>query len=499
MKNKKKFISILLVMALLFTVVTTTSFAEMEGNLTGGSINVTNAVAGQTYSAYQILYLESYNNDSGAYSYKANSAWADWLATQTQYVTIDKDGYVTWVKGADAAAFAKLAAAQLSGKTADGTATVAEGATTATISNLNLGYYLVDTTLGTLCSLDTTSPNVDVKEKNEAPVLTKKVQEDSDNSWGATNDADINQVVKFQATITVQTGAENYIMHDTMSSGLTFNPNSVAVTVGNAPVDAANYTVTFKDVVSEDATSSDPADGCTFEIAFTDSYVAGLPKGTEIVVTYSATLNENAVVGLDGNTNKAILEYGDKTETGDITNKTPEEVTTTYTWDAKVIKYTVVDGKETMLAGAEFKITSDEAGNNVLAFDKVTTNSAGKTTYRYCDNNDEENENHVIQITTDATGTFVIEGLDSGTYYLHETAAPDGYNQLTTPVEVKIVGATRGDNGTLTYSTVETKVENKTGAELPSTGGMGTTLFYVVGGVMVLAAAVLLVTRKRMN
>ena len=113
-----------------------------------------------------------------------------------------------------------MAQEKLSGKTADKTATAADG--TATLSGLNLGYYLVDTTLGTLCSLDTTNPTVAMKEKNEAPTITKDVQEDSNNTWGDKNDADINQTVNFKATVTVKKGAENYTVHDTMSAGLTY-------------------------------------------------------------------------------------------------------------------------------------------------------------------------------------------------------------------------------------------------------------------------------------
>ena len=122
MKYAKKFVSLLLALIMVFAM-TTTAFAAQEGTLTGGSITINDAVPGQIYNAYQILYLESYNKDANAYAYKANSAWETWLKTQTGYVSFDAQGYVTWVEGADAAAFAKLAQAQAVTMTADASMT----------------------------------------------------------------------------------------------------------------------------------------------------------------------------------------------------------------------------------------------------------------------------------------------------------------------------------------------------------------------------------------
>ena len=490
----KKFFAILLSIVLMLSL-TVPASAAMEGELTGGSITINDAISGQTYSAYQILYLESYSTDAngnatGAYAYKANSAWAEWLGNQTNYVSIDDQGYVTWVEGADVATFAKLAQAQLEGKTADKTAVAPKAAeneaySTVTLSGLNLGYYLVDTTLGTLCSLDTTNPNVIMKEKNEAPSITKEVQEDSKvdedgDGWGASNDADTNQVVNFKATVTVQAGAENYIVHDKMSAGLTYT-GVTSVKIGDADVDADDYTVTTSDTC-----------GCTFEVAFDNEYIASLEAGTEIVVSYSATLNEEAVVGLSGNPNEVTLQYGDKNQP----SYTPKAETVTYTWDAKVVKYTKNGETEVVLAGAAFKLSTDDKGENVLKF-----HSLGENQYEFCADENCEKD-HVTEITTDATGIFRLEGLDSGTYYLTETAAPAGYNKLAAPVTVEITGAVEieKDGGKeLTYTTVETKVLNQSGTELPETGGMGTTIFYVVGGLLAVGAAVLLITKKRMS
>ena len=495
MKHARKLASLLLALVMVFALATT-AFATQEGTLTGGSITINDAVPGQTYKAYQILYLESYSHTTdsegnitatGAYSYKANSAWETWLKTQTSYVSFDAQGYVTWVENADAAAFAKLAQVEAAKMTADATATApaaAEGETysTVTFSNLNLGYYLVDTTLGTLCSLDTTNPNVTMEEKNEAPVNVKTVEEDSTGNYGEKNDADIGQTVNFKSTITAQAGAENYVFHDTMSAGLTYT-GVTGITLNGTAVDASNYTV-----VTEGLT-----DGCTFEVRFTKAFCDTLKANDNIVISYTATLNENAVIAGDGNPNTSKVSYGDK---GDATHTpsgtTPPSTTKTYTWDVDVFKYTKDGETETALAGATFTLSKNADGSNPIALV-----SKGNNVYRVAKTGE---TGTVAEITTDATGKFTIQGLDADTYYLTETAAPAGYNKLAGPVTIVI-----GENGVVNGTTEapqgvdEVKVLNQSGTELPSTGGMGTTIFYVLGSILVIGAVVLLVTKKRMS
>ena len=490
MKHMHKLASLLLALVMVFSLATT-AFATQEGTLTGGSITINDAVPGQTYNAYQILYLESYSHDengtaTGAYAYKANSAWETWLKTQTSYVSFDAQGYVTWVKGADVEAFAKLTQVEAAKMTADATATApaaAEGNTysTVTFSNLKLGYYLVDTTLGTLCSLDTTNPSVVMQEKNEVPVNVKTVEEDSTGNYGEKNDADIGQTVNFKSTITAQAGAENYVFHDTMSAGLTYT-GVTGITLNGTTVDAANYTVT-----------APAADGDTFDVTFTQTFCDTLKANDQIVISYTAILNENAVIAGDGNPNTSKLSYGDKGDASHTpSGTTPPSTTTTYTWDVDVFKYTMNGETETALAGAKFTLSKNADGSNPIALV-----SEGNNVYRVAKTGE---TGTVTEITTDATGKFTIKGLDADTYYLTETKAPDGYNKLAGPVTIVI-----GENGVVNGTTEapqgvdEVKVLNQSGTELPSTGGMGTTLFYVLGSMMVLAAVVLLVTKKRMG
>ena len=443
-----------------------------------GSITINDAVVGQTYTIYQILDLESYNASANAYAYKATTAWNTFInsdAIKGTYVEVDAQGYVTWKTGADAAAFAKAAQ-----KYAKDNSITNQGSVTATttvnFSGLDLGYYLVDTTLGTLCSLDTTNPNVTMEEKNEVPTNVKTVEEDSTGNYGDKNDADIGQTVNFKSTITAQAGAENYVFHDTMSAGLTYT-GVTGITLNGTTVDASNYTVT-----------APAADGDTFDVTFTQAFCDTLKANDHIVISYTATLNENAVIAGEGNPNTSKVSYGDSSNT----KYTPDSQTKTYTWDVDVFKYTMNGETETALAGATFTLSKNADGSNPIALV-----SEGNNVYRVAKTGETGTG---TEITTDATGKFTIKGLDADTYYLTETAAPAGYNKLAGPVTIVI-----GENGVVNSTTEapqgvdEVKVLNQTGAELPSTGGMGTTLFYVLGGILVVGAVVLLVTKKRMS
>lgn len=441
-------------------------------NATKGSITISKTVTDETYTIYRMFKLDSYNAESNTYSYTVESDWEGFFKTGAggNYITLDGQNHPTWTAADEndsttVAAFAKAALAWAADKKISGTKETATG-DTVTFSNLDLGYYLVDSSLGALCGLNTTNPDATIKEKNGQPTIEKKVKSHYD-GWAEKNTAKIGDTVEFKIVVHVEAGAQSYKVADTMSDGLTFNSSSLKVTYKDAPATA-----------NSDYTLEPGKNGTTFTLTFKDSYVAD-KVGEAIVVTYNATLNDKAVV--TGNKNKATLGYG--------TNKTVESETTTYTYEFDLVK---VDGAtKKLLNGAEFKLYDAENGGSVI---KVVPVAGG---YRVA-NGDETGAVDTIKVN----GKVHISGLDKTTYWLEETKAPDGYNMLT---ERKPVSLTNGSNNTtLTSSTWSeadhgVAVENNAGTVLPSTGGMGTTLFYVIGGGLMVAAVVLLVTKKRME
>ena len=441
-------------------------------NATKGSIKIDHTVSGETYTIYRMFKLDSYNAESNTYSYTVEPAWETFFSTGAgkDYITLDGQGHPTWKAGVDStddsdtvAALAKAALTWAKVKGITGTAETATG-DTVTFFNLDLGYYLVDSSMGALCGLNTTTPNVTIKEKNGQPTIEKEVK--NGDAWGTTNDAKIGDTVEFKITIHVEAGAQSYKVTDTMEKGLSFISGSVKI--DNEALNDNNATLTLKQNDGDH----------TFTLAFADSYVAN-KVGQDIVVTYTATLNENAVVA--GNKNSATLHYSNK--------QTVNKETTTYTYEFDLLKVDGADHK--LLNGAEFKLYDAENGGSVI---KVVPVAGG---YRVA-NGDETGAVDTIKVD----GKVHISGLDKTTYWLEETKAPDGYNKLT---ERKPVNLTNGSNNTTltsdTWSEADhgVAVENNAGAILPGTGGMGTTLFYVIGGGLMVAAVVLLVTKKRME
>ena len=498
---------------------TTTSANSGTSETTKGKITITNAIPGQTYTIYRILELESYSHDgvrpeNGNYAYKVVTEWDNFVnapGAGSDYLEKDASGYVTW-KGdatddARLAEFAKKAleyatstpAIENAGTINAPAATSGSETTTVVFDDLALGYYLVESSTGALCSLTTTNNQVNITEKNGVPSVEKKVQEDSKaagaaDEYGDTNTADIGQTVHFKTTITAQSGAEKYVLHDTMSEGLTFNADSVAVSWTNmsgtdqGTVTASNdYTVTTP---GTEATGK-----CTFEIIFTETFCGKLKANDKLIVTYTATLNEKASIGAtSGNTNETKLTYGNNKET-------EKSTTTTKTFELPVFKYTEKnDGTKTGLAGAKFKLSTSADPADSSKIVKMEQITGGVTEDTYCVNN---KAGTVEEITTtdrtpESAGKFKIKGLDAGTYYLHETKQPDGYNKLTAPVTVVITedGKITVNGATLPTSGL-VEIENKTGSLLPSTGGRGTTILYVLGALLVLGSSVVLITKRR--
>ena len=491
MKYMKKLMALLAALTLSLAMAVP-AFAESGTASSKGKITIDNAVTGTTYKAYRIFDLESYDTNKNAYSYKLNTKWNDFstysttidsnTVSATDFFSVNSAGYIEWKDskkdaGAD---FAKLAKAFAGEKSiaCDETKTATDA--TVTFTNLTLGYYLVDTSLGSLCSLDTTALSVTIKEKNSDTTIEKKIVITGDEKVDS-NSAGIGDTVNFKITITVKDGApKGYVLHDKLS-GLTFDPDSLEVKVGTATLTAnTDYTL-----------ETTPTDGDSFDVNFADGK---LKTNDVVVVTYSATVAANAAIAGAGNTNKAKLEYNGKHST--------EEETTTYVWKLNVHKYALNStNNEVALSGAKFVLYRMDSGAKkyaTLTSDKIAswvTDKGSATT-----------------LETSGTGDILIEGLNEGIYYLEETEAPAGYNKLTEPIEVEIIATTSVTSGSETVqykNSSETsytpatdatvKVLNKAGTQLPSTGGIGTTLFYVIGGGLMAVATVLLVTKKRMN
>ena len=371
------------------------------------------------------------------------------------------------------AAFAKAALAHAKEANINPVATRTADSTTVAFTGLNLGYYLIDTTLGTLCSLDTTKPDATMNEKNEVPSQTKEVQEDSDGSWGDENTAEIGDTVNYRTTINAKTGAKGYVLHDVMSTGLTLNENSVTVTGLTKGQDAnsGDYHVVTTGL----------SDGCTFEVVFHQSYLDTITANTDIVVTYSAVVNENAKVSPSANPNKTTLKYGE----GSKFETVPSE-TETYTFKVDVVK---TDEDNKVLDGAQFKLFDAKTGGNEIALVKVSDG-----VYRLA----KDGETGVEYITT-VKGQLEIKGFDANTnYYLEETKAPDGYNKLAERVEIAVKNANlEASVSNDTYQSGGVHIVNKAGDLLPTTGGMGTTILYIIGGVLVIGAGAVLIIRRR--
>ena len=500
-KAIKKLLAALLAVAMLCAMAVP-AFAASSSN--DGKITINNAVSGQTYTIYRILELE-YDQTNNAYRYTAVAAWNAFINTRSSDLKVDNaTGTVTWVnsdKNNNSSAIQNFADA--AGKWASDNTIANDGSqkasgSTVTFTDLPLGWYLVVSSLsnGAICSIGTTDKEVTINEKNGAPTVDKEVLEDSTNTYGKGNDADVGDTVTFRATIKVTDGdPKNYVLHDKMSDGLTFK--------GITSVTRTNAGTSTSDTLNENThytlkqgagVTVDP--NCTFELAFKENV---LKPNDVVVVEYTAVINEKAVIGSTGNPNEATLEYKDGTRGTSSSTKT-------YTWKIDIYKYfqdsTAV---KKPLQGATFVLYRQNS-SNIPEYAKISADKIEWVTEK----------EQATPLTSDKEGKIAISRLDADTYYLEETKAPTGYNPLTSPIEIKIEHSTMNEtsaSATITYKQQGTEdsatnitstenrveVENKTGTTLPSTGGMGTTLFYVVGGGLMVAAIVLLVTKKRMQ
>ena len=559
MKTVKRALTLVLALTLLLAM-SATVFAADETTYT---ITINNTTTGHTYEAYQIFAGDLAEKDGK--TILSNIEWGSGvngdalLRALKADATFDNDfnGYTTAAQVADVLAtygsdagktqqFAKLAGANLNAAVAR-TSTWNESGTNYSISSLAPGYYLVKDKDDSALSSDAYTRyilqvvhNVTVNAKTDVPTVDKNIKEG--NTSVKANDASIGDVINYEVKSAVpdMTGYTKYffVLNDTMSKGLTFN-NDVAVTIGDTTLDADKYTVAY---------NTDTVSGITtIEIVIND--FINYTKGAAILVTYSATLNQDASLDpVAGNPNKVQLTYSnnpnvdgksdpqnpDKPDEGAPTGKTPESETKTYVTG---IKLTKVDGADhnKMLTGAKFKIEgngvkvvlvnkevyeetsdgtyymlkngtyteTDPIGETASSYDSTTTKYKKVTAVT------KDTVNTKINATgyVDKNGVLTFEGLGEGTYTITEIIAPEGYNLLKAPIikanatfdKCEWTVTADGKPVTADNNLYSFLIENKSGAELPSTGGIGTTIFYVLGGVLVVCAGVLLITKRRMN
>ncbi|KXT73319.1 isopeptide-forming domain-containing fimbrial protein [Streptococcus gallolyticus] len=459
------------------------------------TLTINGTDTGHTYEVYQI-FAGDVSSDGTTLS---NITWGSGVTSFTFNGSSDAATIAENLGSTDDSDTAKSFATTAAANLGTATATVSSTTTTTTISGLAAGYYLVkdadDSQSGENSSYTRFILKVvgdaTAELKSDVPSVVKKVQDTNDTTgetsdWQDSADYDINDSVPFQLTATLPSNLDDYTeyyleLSDTLSSGLTYNK------------DAKVYL--DNDGVRTDVTSSFTIadDGSSFKINNLKS-LDGVTSSTKVVVEYTATLNENAVIGSEGNPNTVKLIYSNNpnyTGSGETspTGETPEDTVIVFTYKVVVNK---VDQNGDALEGAGFTLyKKDSSGNWNAVGDEIT----GVT-------------------------TFTFSGLDDGDYKLSETTTPNGYNTID-DVEFTVtadhdvesdspaLNSLSGDvttgsleftsNITATDASLTTNVVNKKGSVLPSTGGMGTTILYVVGTILVLAAGILLVTKKRMD
>lgn len=532
MKKVKKILSVILVMIMALTMALP---AAAAGNRT---LTINSKTSGHTYQAYQVFSgrLDSTGKLLADINWGANIDTTKEVDGKTMLAAIQGlDGFAqcqTAVQIAEVLggagttaetldAFAAVVSKYLKGMpgTSEGPAGDAESGYVYTISGLDDGYYFV--------TEDVQTPETDnsytkfmlqvigdttVDAKTDVPSAVKKVQENSekyniDGGYGAgyndVADYNIGDVVPFEFYSKVPDMSNfktyKYIFHDSMSAGLDFN-NDVEVTIGGA-------------VITEGYRVVETDEG--FDVIFDNlKTVDGAVKDAEICIKFTAKLNDQAEIGLPGNPNTLTLEYSNNPNNETQTTTGTPDTVIVFTYELDVTK---VDGKDnTPLEGVEFKMRNADGKYVIIS-------TEGDNKGRVTGWADTKEGGSVL--TTASGGNFAVIGLDDGVYYLEETKPKDGYNTIKDPIQVTISAVTangqnwtdgtaanaltalnitigEGDDASMTQGSadtgsVSTIVKNNKGIELPGTGGIGTTIFYIVGGILVVGAAVLLIAKKR--
>ena len=556
MKKFTKLLGIVLIMALVMSMGTAAFAAATDYQIT-----IDNAVAGETYSAYKVFDVTySGTNDSyatptpatdipgdpntayqhTAFSYTIGTTSAFWTDLTTNDATnnpvtvadgtytLSKFGLkfvptttsglynvmpvdeTTGVTAAQAQALAAFLATKVSGKTAAASATASAttndhgdyktGSLTLNVGDSGAGYYFVDTTTGSLCSLDTTEPTVVIREKNDLPSQEKKVSDAATGTFGDEATIKVGDTAYFQITVTNAKGTDQAIkVHDTMSTGLTLDADSFVLKNGTTTLTAGtDYTIVISSALTEikdDTTlptgtsKGTLSDGCTFEIVLAATYVAGMGDTETVVVTYEAELNQNAQTVTPFQINKSKITYSNQS--------TVEDTVTVKTYQVDVVK---TDDQKKVLDGATFNLYDAATAGTKYNLVMVGTPVSPATTTGVYKIKSSEVTGDPVEKLIPLNGKLTIIGLENGTYYLEEVDHPEGYNPLTARKDFTIADANNSAtiDGT-TYTSGGVQVINQSGAVLPSTGGIGTTIFYVVGSILVVAAGVLLITKKRMS
>ena len=479
------------------------------------TITINNTATGHTYQAYQIFAGDLETKDGK--TLLTNITWGSGVTKAGQAELGDAAAKAESLKiEADAQAFAKKVAPHLTNPTES-----AAGTGVYTISGLQAGYYLVKDKDNTLTDADDfytaylmeVVGNVTATPKGDKPTLDKQIKHNESGNWEVVGDNQIGDTVEFRTITTVPdtVGYEqyDYIIYDTMSVGLTSNvkgTGDVTIKVNDAgdALDTTYYTVT--------------ASGNTFSVkidilkAIRDGK---MKKGDKLYTYYTGVLNAEAKVYDEGmQDNTAFLEYSNNPNVTNDKGKTPEKKVYDWTFKMGVNK---VNESNDSITGAKFvlsrkgtltvsSLNCDDQGEPTVTTDLIGL-VAVEGGYRVA----VEGDTNIVYVIN--AGSAVIKGLDDAVdYYLYETKAPQGFNLLKEPVQFKITAQYNADGSALaagsptvtigtgaSSATLSTDVINKAGAELPSTGGIGTTVFYVVGGLLVAVAVVLLVTKKKMS
>ena len=449
MKKMRKIFALLIAMVMVLGM-STMVFAAGTGSITITPPDDVDTTQTITYNIYKVFDADG---NGSAISYKLVSG----KTTAPAGFTVDTAGNVTYsgtsttggLTEADIAAIAAYVASDSPVATVTST-----GGADAVATGLANGYYYITTTTGTVVTIDSTNPDATVGDENIIPGVDKKITGASSyDTDGKKALAQVGTQVEFTATITVGKGQIGYEFNDTMTSGLTYVADSLTVT----GIPAAGYTAT--------------ASGQSIKVGFDDDEIAKLAQGAEIVLTYKATITENALND-DPEKNTATISYGNN---GQYTSE--PSVTEVYNAQFTVTKQ---DGNNQPLAGAGFVIAN--ADNKYYKLDNGVVTWVDSI---------EDADEHV----SDAQGAVAaFTGLANGTYTLVEKTVPAGYNKAADQ------NFTVAENDYTATNLEQTATAiNTAGSVLPSTGGIGTTIFYIVGAILVIGAGVVLVTRRRMN